>query len=166
MSAFDRILVAVADDAASRAAVDAAASLAARTGAEVLAVHAWCRDLPCCGPSAADCGLREDDGSLERAVSRLRKAGVRCRGERWQTVDGRVVETLLAAAEEYDASVVVVGSSRQHGLRGRLRTGLGIRLARRCARPVLLVPTQRDRDETGRGIDGDAPRSRVQASTR
>ncbi len=173
MSAFDRILVAVA---ASSAAVGAAARLAARSGGEMLAVHVWCYDVPCCGPSAAECGLREDDRSLERAVCRLREAGVRCCGERWQTVDGRVTEALLAAADEYDASVVVVGSTRPRGLRGRLRTGLGLRLARRCARPVLLVPAQRDSDETGRQIDGDSrqpvpdlvdsPRSRAQASTR
>jgi hypothetical protein len=69
LSGFERILVAVADDAASSAAVGAAADLAARSGAEVLAVHAWYRDVPCCGPSAAECGLREDDGaSNERSA--------------------------------------------------------------------------------------------------
>jgi hypothetical protein len=82
VSAFDRILVAVADDPASDAAVGVAAELAARSDAEVLAIHVWCRDVPCCGPSAAECGLRNDDDSLGRALSRLRKVGVRCRGER------------------------------------------------------------------------------------
>jgi len=139
VSSLDRILVAVADDAPSRAAVGAAAELAAGRGAEVLAVHVWCRDLPCCGPSAADCGLREDDDSLERALDRLREAGVRCRGERWRTVDGRVLQTLLAAASDYDASLVIVGSRRQGWLPALLRPGLGLRVARRCARPVLLV---------------------------
>ena len=139
MSTLDRILVAVADDAASRAAVGAAADLAIRRGAEVLAVHVWCRDLPCCGPSAADCGLREDDHSLERALDQLRDAGVQCRGERWRTVDGRVLQSLLAAANDYDASLVIVGGRRQGWLSALLRPGLGLRVARQCARPVLLI---------------------------
>jgi nucleotide-binding universal stress UspA family protein len=137
---FDRIMVAVADGAASIAAVGAAGDLAARTGAEVLALHVWCRDAPCCGPAAADCGLREDDDSLERALSHLRAAGVRCRGERWRTMDDRLVDALLAAADEYDASLVIVGGGRRRGPWAVLRPGLGLRLARRCARPVLLVP--------------------------
>ena len=139
MSPFDRILVAVAHDTASSAAVGAAAELAARSGAEVLALHVWCHDMPCCGPSAAECGLREDDASLERALWRLRESGVSVRGERWRAVDGRVVEVLLAAADEYDASLVIVGSTPRRGLLGLLRPGVGLRLARRCARPVLLV---------------------------
>jgi nucleotide-binding universal stress UspA family protein len=139
LSAFDRILVAVGDDAASSAAVCAAAELAARTGAEVLAVHVWCRDVPCCGPSAAECGLRVDDQSLERALRRLQEAGVRCRGQRWRTLEGRLLGTLLAAADEYDASLVIVGSRPRHRLLRLLRPGLGLRVARRCARPVLLI---------------------------
>jgi len=139
VSAFDRIMVAVADDAASSAAVGAAAELAARNGAEVLAVHVWCRDMPCCGPSAAECGLRADDDSLERALGRLREAGVRSRGERWRTVDGRVLQSLLAAADGYDAGLVIVGGRRQRWLPALLRPGLGLRLARRSARPVLLI---------------------------
>jgi nucleotide-binding universal stress UspA family protein len=139
LGTFDRIMVAVADGAASTAAVGAAGDLAARTGAEVLALHVWCRDVPCCGPSAADCGLRQDDDSLERALCQLREAGVRCRGERWQTVDDRIIDALLRAAHEYDASLVIVGRRRWRGLLGVLRPGLGLRLARRSARPVLLV---------------------------
>ncbi len=132
--------MAVANGAGSGAAVTAAADLAARTGGEVLALHVWCPDVPCCGPSAAECGLRADDDSLDRALCQLREAGVRCRGERWQTMDGRELEALLSAADEYDASMVIVGGRRRRGLRGLLRPGLGLRLARRSARPVLLVP--------------------------
>lgn len=140
LGTFDRIMVAVAEGAASTAAVGAASDLAARTGAEVLALHVWCRDVPCRGPSVADCGLRQDDDSLERALCQLREAGVRCRGERWQTADDHILDALLVAADEYGASLVIVGSRRRSGLLGLLRPGLGLRLARRCARPVLLVP--------------------------
>jgi len=140
LSTYDRILVAVADGPGSAAALAAAADLAARTGGEVLALHVWCRDVPCCGPSAEACGLRDDDDSLERAVCQLREAGVRCRGERWQTMDGHELQALLSAADEYDASLVIIGGRRRTGLRGLLSPGLGLRLARRCARPVLLVP--------------------------
>lgn len=90
--------------------------------ARVLALHVWCRDVPCRGP----CGLRQDDDSLDRAVRQLREAGVRYRGERWQAVDDRIVDALLRAADEYDASLVIVGSRRRRGLRGVLRPGLGL----------------------------------------
>src|SRR5215510_4522372 len=65
---FDRILVAVGNDAASATAVRAAVDLAVKVGSEVLAVHVWSHDLPRLGPSAAECGLREDDPSLEHAL--------------------------------------------------------------------------------------------------
>ena len=138
-SPFHRIMVAVADDPSATAAVRLAATLAARTDAEVLAVHVSSHDVPCCGPSATECGLREPDISLDEAVRYLATAGVRHRAERWQTVDDRVLETLLAAADEYDAGLVIVGGRRRGWLRALLRPGLGLRLARRCARPVLLI---------------------------
>ena len=138
-SPFDRIMVAVADDPSATAAVRLAAALAAQTDAEVLAVHVSCRDAPCCGPSATDCGLREADLSLDQAVSHLAKAGVRHRAERWQALDDRLLETLVAAADEYDADLVIVGCRRRPGLRGRFRRSLGLRLAERTSRSVLLV---------------------------
>lgn len=136
---FERILLVVADDRASVGAVSIAAELAARMGGEVLAVHVLRRDMPCCGPSAADCGLRRDAGSLDRALGQLREAGVRHRAQRWRALDDRVVGTVLAAAEEYDATIVIVGDERVPGLLGRFRRGLGLRLAARATRPVLLV---------------------------
>ena len=138
-SPFHRIMVAVAGDPSATAAVRLAAALAARTDAEVLAVHVSSHDVPCCGPSATECGLREPDVSLDEAVRHLATAGVRHRAERWQTVDDRVLETLLAAADEYDADLVIVGCRSQPGLRGRLRRSLGLRLAERTSRSILLV---------------------------
>ena len=136
---FHRILVSVGNDAASATAVRAAVELAVKLGSEVLAVHVWSHDLPRLGPSAAECGLREDDPSLEHALHELREAGVRYRGERWQAIDGRVLEALLQAADEYDASLAIIGSSRGSGLRRRLRPGLGLSLAARTSCPVLIV---------------------------
>ena len=138
-SLFDLILVAVTDGAESTAPVHAAAELAVALGSEVLAVHVSCHDVPRFGPSAAECGLRVDDPSLQRALRELREGGVPHRGERWQAVDGRALEALLQAADEADASLVIVGSSRRPGLRGWLRRGLGLRLAARTSRPVLIV---------------------------
>ena len=138
-SPIQRILVAVADDPAAAAAVRLAAALAGRMDAEVLAVHVSCRDVTCCGPSATECGLRAVDASLEEAVRQLAEAGVRHRAERWQTLDDRVMVTLVAAADEYDADLVIVGCRSRPGLRGRLRRSLGLRFAERTSRSVLLV---------------------------
>jgi nucleotide-binding universal stress UspA family protein len=131
--------VVVADDPASAAAVRLAADLAARVDGEVLALHVSRRDVPCRGPSAAECGLREDGASLDWALGQLRRAGVRHRGERWQALTDRVLETVLAVAEEYDATLLIVGGHRPPGLLGRFQRGLGLRLAARATRPVLLV---------------------------
>ncbi|HSR26573.1 MAG TPA: universal stress protein, partial [Candidatus Eisenbacteria bacterium] len=58
---------------------------------------------------------------------------------RWQTIDGRVMQALLDAADQYDASLVLIGGRSRPWPLGLLRPGLGLRLARRCRRPVLLV---------------------------
>jgi nucleotide-binding universal stress UspA family protein len=54
-------------------------------------------------------------------------------------VDGRELQSLLAAAVEYDASLVIVGSRPRAWLSALIRSGIGLRLARRSARPVLLI---------------------------
>lgn len=135
----ERILVVVSDPPESAAAVRLAAELASTSGGEVLALHVSRRDVPCRGPSAADIGLRDDSGSLDAALAHLEEAGVRHHVQRWQALDDRVLEAVCAAADEYDATLLIAGSDRRPGLLGRFQRGLGLRLAARATRPVLLV---------------------------
>jgi nucleotide-binding universal stress UspA family protein len=60
-------------------------------------------------------------------------------GELWRTVDGHALLSQLAAADENDASLVIVGVRRQRWLSALLRPGLVLRLAGRCVRPMLLI---------------------------
>lgn len=136
---FMRILAVVGDGEASLAAVQVAGELAAHLHGEVLAVQVAVGEVPCLGPSPEACGLGDLGAALAQAVSHLRRAGVRCRGEAWRTQRHRVVDALLRAADEYDADVLVIGSRRRSGLRDAIRRDPGLQLARRSARPVLLV---------------------------
>lgn len=76
---------------------------------------------------------------MDQAVRHLAEAGVRHRAERWQALDDRLLDTLVAAADQYNADLVIVGCRKRPGLRGRLRRSLGLRLAERTSRSVLLV---------------------------
>ena len=129
----------VSDAPESAAAVRHAVELASATGGEVLALHVSRRDVPCRGPSAADIGLCDDGSSLDAAVAQLEEAGVRHRVQRWQALDDRVLEAVRAAGDEYDATLLIAGSDRGAGFLGRFQRGLGLRLAARATRPVLLV---------------------------
>ena len=137
---FQRVLVAVGEDQASMAAVQVAGEIAVRVDGEVLAVHVEVADVPCCGPSAEACGLRDLDTALDQALLHLRRAGVRHRGERWRAPSHRVVDSLIRAADEYGADLLVIHSRRRTGLRGMLHRDLGLQVAKRVACPVLLVP--------------------------
>jgi nucleotide-binding universal stress UspA family protein len=135
----ERILVVVGDDEASMAAVQVAGELAARFGAEVLAVRVEVVDVPCRGPSPEACGLGDLGAALAPAMSQLRQRGVNCRGERWRTQRHQIVDALLKAADEYEADLLVIRSRRRSGLRDAISRDLGLRVARCAARPVLLV---------------------------
>jgi nucleotide-binding universal stress UspA family protein len=139
----------VNDGQSSMAAVRAAGEIALHLDAEVLAVLVTVAEVPCCGPSAEACGLGDRGEALDWATMYLARAGVRCRSERWRAAAHQVVDSVLRAADEYDADLLVICRTRRSRLGGLLHRDLGLQVARRAARSVLLVPPFGSPDRPG-----------------
>ena len=136
----DRIVVGVdGSDNASRA-VEWTAGLAALTGARVVAVHAL--------------GLlfHGDDGAVQPAQPLREKIEGKLAGE-WcgalasagvdhecRVIDGTPVTVLLAAADEIDADVIVMGSRGLGGFPELLLGSTSTQVAQLAHRPVTIIP--------------------------
>jgi nucleotide-binding universal stress UspA family protein len=56
--------------------------------------------------------------------------------------DDREWRSILDAADEYDASVVVLGSRGEDGSAAPILGGVSNGVVRHCRRPVLIVPAE------------------------
>ena len=124
-----RMVVGVDGSDNARRAVDWAAGLAALVDAEVIAVHSL--------------GLLEHDRQdIKRLFEQdwcapLSAPGVRSRCE---LRDGNPVDVLLAAGEEFDADVLVLGSRGLGGFPEQLLGSTSTQVAQHARRPVVIVP--------------------------
>ena len=80
--------------------------------------------------------LDEARQAAARAAERLEARGVRTKSE---ARSGRAADTLLDAAEEIGADLIVVGASPRGPLAERMLGSLPIDLVRRSTRQVLVV---------------------------
>lgn len=116
-----------------------AAAMGAALGSEVVAVHALGLLATIGGETVPSQAHRpEIQAELEgRWCAPLRDAGIRYRCE---LVDGNPVTALLAAADEADADLIVVGR-RGHGAPPGLELGSTSRqLVEHAGRTVVVVP--------------------------
>jgi nucleotide-binding universal stress UspA family protein len=127
----DRIVVASDGSESSRSLVDVAGRLAGPHGADVTLVHALGRDPIKHG----DLGERER--VLQEQEQMLARACAPGTSE-LQIKPGRAAGTIVSAASEADASVVVMGSRRLDGLRAL--GSVSRRVAHQAGCSVLLVP--------------------------
>lgn len=136
---YARILVAIDDVSQSRAALDMVKEVATERVTEVRALHLRVRELS---------GYRwysretrnEASFNAEAATFELRMAGLSAGGSiRYVPVD-RVAEAILAEAEEFGASLIVLGSPKRGELLTRLFGGVTLRVIRRARCPVLVAP--------------------------
>ena len=131
-----RLLVAVDDSAEATGAVAAAAALAGEHGADVVVVHSLDDDaVDRDGYGAAQ---HAAFALLDRAARRLAAQG-RAVEARLLTGPGSVAARLAAAAERWNADLVVVGSRRPTDLGGLILGSVGHELVKRTYRPVLLA---------------------------
>lgn len=161
MGTIGRIVVGVDGSQGSRAAAGWAASIAATTGAEVIAVYGVGKlpDVFVGAPEAVAAGLdvtntrhlpwrKHAELSLERWCEALREAGVTYRCE---VVDEFAAHALLAVAQEERADLIVVGA-RNHGVVDRVLGGVPYKLAHHAHVPVVIVPTDgQEAGEVGEG---------------
>jgi len=152
---FARILVAIDDADQCQAALDMVKDVATAGVTEVRALHLRLREV-----SGFRWHPREtrDEASFvaEAATFELRMAGLSAGGGvRYAAVD-RVAEAIVAEAEDFDASLIVLGSPRRGELLTRLFGSVTLRVVRRAPCPVLVAPR---RHRAGQAIAPDAPAS-------
>lgn len=135
-----KVLVAVDGSPASDEAVAETAAVAARAGAEVLALHV--QHIVAVQGVAIVEPETEAHAIVDRAVEELGAHGVRARGE--TMVDHSVAAAIVAAAEAVGADLVVIGSRRPTGIGGILLGSVGQEVVSRMRRPVLLARRVRD----------------------
>jgi nucleotide-binding universal stress UspA family protein len=115
---------------------DAAADLAAQTGAAVAVVSVDGLEMEGLSPMPRSeftvMAKRAVDGMLER----LRGRGVEAAGE---VRPGKVVSGILLFAEEQDADLIVVGASRRGAIAKRVLGDVPLELVSRSRRPVLVI---------------------------
>jgi Ala-tRNA(Pro) deacylase len=138
---FARILVAVDESEPARSAIDLAADLATKTGANVRLIHVidtarnWSPEFALSDQAAYELFHSEGQWLLHRAQKRLGKQ-VR---SKYDLLVGNPIEMIVADARQWNADVIVIGT---HG-RGRLgtllvgSTALGVVQKADC--PVLVV---------------------------
>jgi nucleotide-binding universal stress UspA family protein len=143
-----RLLVAVDDSEDAMGAVATAAGLAGEHGADVVVVHSL--DDEAVDRDGYGAAQHAAFALLDRAAWRLAARG-RTVEARLLTGPGSVAARLAAAAERWNADLIVVGSRRPTDLGGLILGSVGHELVRRTHRPVLLAERHRDGDPRSRG---------------
>ena len=133
------IVVGYDDSKGARAALNQAIELAKRLDAGILLV--FCTEPP--SVSAGGAGAQRDviasigEEVLNRGQAVIAASGAKARAE---LVDGRPVDGLIAAADQADALMIVVGHHGEGPLRGALLGTTAYKLVHTAERPVLVVP--------------------------
>ena len=137
------ILVPTDFSEAAEAALDVALELAAQVRAKVHLMHAI--EPPYVGFSdglefpTADLVTRiQAKGAADLAASLAKRSGTRV-DLASILVEGDPRETVLEAAEEVDADLVIMGTHGRRGLRRALMGSVAESVVRECARPVMTV---------------------------
>ncbi|HEV2450528.1 MAG TPA: universal stress protein, partial [Streptosporangiaceae bacterium] len=93
------------------AAADEVRQLSRDTGDHVLVLHVHEVAYGRFGRLQVDCGDGEGEKVVDQIVSGLRSAGITADGVVRTTDVGHISRAILAAAEEFDARMIVLGSS-------------------------------------------------------
>ena len=112
------------------------AQLAEETGAEVTVLAVDDVESQRFATLPRDELVRQAQTTAERMADRLAEAGVSARAV---AQAGPAVATTIEYAEEIDADLIVVGSSRRPGMMERLLGSLPFELVRQSARQVLVI---------------------------
>ncbi len=148
MAMYQRILVPVDDSAASQRGLREGIALARDQRATLHLVHVVDSFMPMVDPAFwpnltdLDRGLKESAAKLlARAADEARQAGVSVDTEVRDTLDNRAASTIVAAARDCGADLIVMGT---HGRRGASHLVLGSdaeAVLKTSPVPVLLVRT-------------------------
>ena len=132
------ILVGIDGSTSSSIAAAWAANLGLRTGASVIAVAAWNESPTSFMDGGGDPVEHRNSGMADLATRTLQEAGVD--GLQVTAIRGPITDTLLDATEEFDASMLVVGTRGLGPLSGLLLGSVSRRLLFATRRPLVIVP--------------------------
>lgn len=139
-----RIVIGIDGSDHGRSAIAWTAELAAATGAEVIAVSVCEPDHPIASP-----GCSQDwERAVERLLTETWAAPLAALGDRFQVIvsdSAAVADTLVGAATDHQADLVVVGARGLGGITGLRIGGTAVAVLHRAERPVVLVPRDDER---------------------
>jgi nucleotide-binding universal stress UspA family protein len=122
----------------SRAALDEAARIAKGLGLEVVVAFGY-GVAPSGGETADHRRLLEERGEKLAAEAMAHLSDLGARGS-IAVVDERPTESLLRAAEEHGAEMIVVGTRGEGPVAGAILGSVPYKLVHRSPIPVLVVP--------------------------
>ena len=124
------------------AAADMTRELSQDSGDKVIVVHVHEFAVGRWGRMQVDCGEGEGEAMVSKIVADLKDAKVTAEGEIRETQLGHIARSILAAADEHNARVVVIGSGGSADLPPLPFGSVAHRLLHLARRPVLIVPPQ------------------------
>jgi nucleotide-binding universal stress UspA family protein len=134
------ILLAVDTTSHTAAAANMACELASATGDPVVVLHVHEFAIGRFGRIQVDCADGDGERVVTEIVDRLGNAGVEAEADIRKTPVGHIARTILAAAQERDARMIILGSTNNHDV-PRLPFGsVSLRLLHLADKPVLIVP--------------------------
>jgi nucleotide-binding universal stress UspA family protein len=131
-----RIILAASAEAEQPWVADAAAQLAQDTGAEVTVVSVDELETEKLSPLPREVYRERAEEAATRAVERLEAQGIRASRV---VRSGRVLDEIIAFADEQDADLIVVGPGTRGPVASALLGSVPLGLVRRAGRPVLVV---------------------------
>ncbi|MEU9554206.1 universal stress protein [Streptomyces fumanus] len=138
---FHRILVAVDPSPARHSAVRLAGEMARPTGAKVRVLH-----IAASAATLAAVVPLEDDAEakavVDEALAALREAGVEAEGTVTTTLTTQIATTIAAAAEEFDADLLVLSPHHRGSLKAFINPRVSDAVAHASRIAVLLAPEE------------------------
>jgi nucleotide-binding universal stress UspA family protein len=135
---FERILLAVNGSPSSWRAVDVAADIGQKYGAEVVVLHVREQQATSLGLYMVE-QPDEDADFVEEIVRRLKDAGVSARSEVQTAPLSSVPHVILEMARELDAGLIVMGSRRLSDWEGLYLASVSHRVLHLADCPVFVV---------------------------
>jgi nucleotide-binding universal stress UspA family protein len=114
--------------------------LARDTGDQVVVLHVHEYAYGRFGRIQVDCAEGDGEQVVDKVVAGLEEAGISVGGVIRTTNYGHVAKAILAAADEYGARLIVLGSSSRTDLPHLPFGSVSNRLLHLARRPVLIVP--------------------------
>ena len=142
-----RIVVAAKAGAEQPWLAQAAAELAAQSGAAVDVVSADGVDMEAFSTVPRDTAAEPAEQTAEALAEQIRAEGIEATAH---TLHGPVVRSVLLFAEDRDADLIVCGASTRGPVARRLLGDTPIQLIRRARRPVLVVTPPTGEESHGR----------------